>query len=191
MRLLIFLCLLRQVLPFTFLAQTLPGLENLLFNELSAISSPNLIPQPPTKPGGVLLSSPTVSSIYPLLLHSRIATKFLLQLSPPTTIDATPEAVYKHTQETIDPELLHSQTPNDWLTFSVNTTPLSTLPPILSHSKATAINIAKALTDLCLTRNNTRPNVDLLDPDLPLQAFLSSPGDTELTVSLYASLIAR
>jgi 23S rRNA G2445 N2-methylase RlmL len=190
---------------FTFLCQTLPGLEHILFDELnsicshpsSATSAERLTVHPPTRPGGVVLTSSAsnpsnVHEIYPILMHSRVQTKVLLQLSPPTEIEASSDSLYSHVQSSINTDLFKTSTLYEWLNFNVKTTYLSAPPSGLSHSQQTSITIAKAITDLCLTQYDSRPDVDLTDTDVPLRAFISrgENSNNSITMSLWASLIS-
>ncbi|GMI39221.1 hypothetical protein TeGR_g12858 [Tetraparma gracilis] len=186
--------------PSTVLFQTLPNLEGELESELRELI-PSLSPSSSilsSHPGGVVLSAPSTPAVYPLLLWARIPTKALLLLSEATVVEATPEALNAHARSVLPPELFRPPpaSPEPWLSFSVSTSALCSLPPALSHSKFTSINVAKAITDSCRASDpsGTRPPVNLDDADVPLHCFLSRPPlsspPNSVSVSLYASLIS-
>lgn len=138
--------------------------------------------------------SNSISAIFPVLMHSRIQSKILLELSPQRDIDPSPGALYEHVREVIDTGIFRSDVSSEpFLTTSVKTTVLSALPPgTLSHTQQSSITVAKAVTDKCLDKYGGRPNIDLDDPDVPLQVFLSKGVNSsrDVSCSLYASLLS-
>ena len=158
------------------------GLEGVLTQELNAIAQmptaqalgPWLIDPSPTSPtGGVGLAAPLAGAMI-LNLHSRIASRVLLQLA---------EASYRQEDDLY--RLTHALAWEDWFsaqqTLRVDVT--AHRSPLKSLNFAT-LRIKDAIVDRLREVSGDRPNIDTAFPNVRVQAHLTA---TQLTVYLDTS----
>lgn len=155
------------------------GLEDLLAQELSSLGAHDCR----TTRLGVFFNAPLSVSLA-ACLHSRVANRILLPLLRFPC--AQPQALYEHLyafpwHDHID---AHRQT------FAIRTHVGPHMAPSLRHSHFIALKAKDAIVDALRDRVGIRPNVDLENPDLVFDIYLSE-DTAQLSLDLSGQSLHR
>lgn len=156
--------------PFTMLAKTLFGLEDILAEELRTIGATDI------QPGRRMVAfSGTLRTLYKANVFLRTALRILV---PIDQFDAkNPDEIYDHLYHKVNWSQYFR--PKD--TFAVDTVVYSAT---FTHSKFVAYRVKDAIADYFRDREQRRPNVSVTDPDLCFHVHIA---DERVTIALDAS----
>lgn len=185
-----------------YFATCVPGLENVLASELTALGAHNV--ETSGNAGVSFTNSPTDTFDIGLrsLLWLRTAHRVmeLITSTMPTGLDQydngeqcyvyDSDELYNFIRSTVHVQSLLGNGRGGLLTLNVRATANGRLPKELCHTHYTSLQVKNALVDAVrdLRDDGTRPNVDLDDADVPLVVVLRGRDGKRADVSLYRVL---
>ena len=154
-----------------FVATCIPGLSQILSEELIELGAQSV----ETTGKAACRFQANLETVLQILIWARTPHKImeLLCESPPTLRNR--QDLYQFVQDTIPVKQLLGDGKGGLLSLSVASTILNNppfLPKDINHSHFTALTIKNALCDAVRDLRGDRPNVDTIDPDLPLTVVL-------------------
>lgn len=185
-----------------YFSTTVPGLQNALAAELTALGASNV--ETSGNAGVSFTNSPTDTFDIGLraLLWLRTAHRVmeLITSTMPTGLDQydsgeqchiyDSDELYNFIRSTVHVQSLLGDGRGGLLTLNVRTTANGRLPKELCHTHYTSLSVKNALVDAVrdLRDDGTRPDVDLDDADVPLVVVLRGWDGKKADVSLYRVL---
>ena len=185
-----------------YFATCVPGLENVLASELTALGASNV--ETSGNAGVSFTNSPTDTFDIGLrsLLWLRTAHRVmeLISSTMPTGLDQYDNGeqcyvydsteLYNFIRSTVHVQSLLGNGRGGLLTLNVRATANGRLPKELCHTHYTSLQVKNALVDAVrdLRDDGTRPDVDLDDADVPLVVVLRGHDGKKCDVSLYRVL---
>jgi len=185
-----------------YFATCVPGLENVLASELTALGASNV--ETSGNAGVSFTNSPSDTFDIGLrsLLWLRTAHRVmeLVSSTMPTGLDQydngeqcyiyDSDELYNFIRSTVHVQSLLGDGRGGLLTLNVRATANGRLPKELCHTHYTSLSVKNALVDAVrdLRDDGTRPDVDLDDADVPLVVVLRGRDGKKADVSLYRVL---
>jgi len=166
-----------------YFATCIPGLANVLARELIQIGATNV---EPSGTSGVYFSSDGTTDVdigLKALLWLRTAHRIMEMITTTAEDDyyvehpiLTKDDLYNCIQFGTPVQDILGDGKGGLLTLSVNIISNGYVPKELCHSHYTALTVKNALVDKVRELRDDRPDVDLVDPDVPLVAVLRGIG---------------
>lgn len=164
-----------ESISYYYLATCIPGLGNVLANELIQLHCDDVVIQ---SSSAVTFSTTNIQTILNVLVWTRTAHKILELLCSNNHSNqvhiTNRDELYAFVRSNMDVKDLLGNGRGGLLSLAVSVTCNNAryIPSDINHSHYTALMIKNALVDSVRDIRSDRPNVDLMDPDVPIHAII-------------------